>query len=75
MTPIPPTDPPIDAGKARWSVQTNRHPQSRGGEWGWIEGHPENKCWSQYSAFDKAAATLLVNEHNAMLAARKEPAP
>ena len=51
----------------RWEVKTNRHPETSGRAWGWIEGHPDHLCWSDDKEFNYKAACALVNKHNLRL--------
>jgi len=48
------------------SLKTNRHPNTDGTEWGWIEGCTKNICWSNCtSKFNREKASKLVAEFNA----------
>lgn len=46
------------------SVHTNRHPNTNGTLWGWIDGCDKNICWSDDKKFNKAAAVKLVEKYN-----------
>jgi hypothetical protein len=55
-----------------WRVATNRHPNTDGTSWGWIEGAPGNVCWSNSSsAFNREKAVKAVAEHNHWLEEQK----
>jgi len=56
---------------AQWHVCTNRHRQTQGGCWGWIEGAPGNVCWGDGAAFDKDAAYEVVRLHREWLEDQK----
>lgn len=58
---------------ARWEVKTNRHPETDGARWGWIEGAPGNVCWSNSQRFNSAAAGEAVKLHHEWLEAQKSP--
>ena len=45
-------------------VHTNRHPNTDGTSWGWIEGCTLNICWGNDSNFDYGKASELVNDWN-----------
>jgi hypothetical protein len=54
------------ASKGPWKVKTNRHRNTDGTSWGWVEGTRENWCWSKSrnksyedAAFIAAARTAL----------------
>ena len=49
-------------------VKTNRHPNTDGTEWGWIEGCTKNIVWSNnpYSKFNQSDALNLVSSFNAL---------
>lgn len=51
----------------RWRTCTNRHPNTNGTSWGWIEGAPGNVCWSNDKSFDQAAAGECCRLHNEWL--------
>lgn len=55
-----------------WGVKTNRHTTTDGRSWGWIEGAPGNVCWTNGTAFDRDAASLVCRHHNEWL---KEQTP
>lgn len=46
-----------------WRVCTNRHSNTDGTSWGWIEGAPGNVCWSGNKKFNRAAAEEMVMAH------------
>lgn len=55
-----------------WRVATNRHTNTNGTAWGWIEGAPGNVCWTNSnSAFDREKAGAVVAEHNRWLEEQK----
>lgn len=54
-----------------WRVATNRHPETNGRAWGWIEGAPGHPCWSDSKAFNRAAAGQMVAEHDRWLEEQK----
>lgn len=55
-----------------WRVATNRHPNTDGTSWGWIEGAPGNVCWSNSgSSFNREKAGKAVAEHNRWLEEQK----
>jgi hypothetical protein len=45
-------------------VHTNRHPNTDGTAWGWIEGCTLNICWSDNKKFARDKAIELVNAWN-----------
>ena len=54
------------ASKGPWKVKTNRHRNTDGTSWGWVEGTREGWCWSKSrnksyedAAFIAAARTAL----------------
>lgn len=53
-------------------VLRNRHPNTDGTSWGWIEGDPQRRCWSNHygSSFTFDDAVRVAREHNAALLAR-----
>ena len=53
-----------------WRMVVNRHPETNGGAWGWIEGPYGNVTWSSRTRNDAAAAVLT---HNNWLDAQKSP--
>lgn len=56
----------------RLTLKTNRHPNTDGTEWGWIEGCTKNICWSDSTTkFNRLKATKLVQSYNATLALAK----
>ena len=47
-------------------LKTNKHPNTDGSEWGWIEGCTKNICWSDdTSKFNREKAAKLVADFNA----------
>ena len=42
----------------------NRHPNTDGTSWGWIEGCTLHVCWSNNSNFNHVKARKLVNDWN-----------
>lgn len=46
------------------SVHTNRHPNTDGTAWGWVEGCTLNICWSNNSKFTRDKARKIVNDWN-----------
>lgn len=57
----------IPHNDAIWEVKKNRHTNTDGTEWGWIEGAPGNVCWSNNKAFNCQKAGEAVAIHNAWL--------
>ena len=51
---------------APWRVATNRHTNTDGTSWGWIDGAPGNVCWSNErgSNMNREQAGRIVAEHN-----------
>ena len=49
-----------------WRVATNRHTNTDGTSWGWIDGAPGNACWSNErgSNMNREQAGRIVAEHN-----------
>ena len=57
---------------APWRVATNRHTNTDGTPWGWIDGAPGNVCWSnKNSKFNRDKASHAVAEHNRWLEEQK----
>lgn len=50
-----------------WRVATNRHTNTDGSSWGWIDQAPGNVCWSNSGAFNRNAAEAIVGAHNRWL--------
>lgn len=48
------------------TIHTNRHPNSDGTSWGWIEGCDGrfNICWSDNKFFNYDKASEFVSSHN-----------
>lgn len=61
----------IPHNDAIWEVKKNRHTNTDGTEWGWIEGAPGNVCWSNNKAFNRQKAGEAVAIHNAWLKENK----
>lgn len=55
----------------KWRVCTNRHTNTDGTRWGWIDNATVHTCWSNNSAFNENAAHDLVNAHNQWLEDQK----
>lgn len=59
---------------APWRVATNRHPNSDGTSWGWIEGAPGHVCWSNSCTdriLTRAGAEQIIAEHARWLEEQK----
>lgn len=55
-----------------WRVATNRHPNTDGTAWGWIDGAPGHVCWTNESTkFNREKAGAVVAEHNRWLEEQK----
>jgi hypothetical protein len=54
-----------------WRVARNRHRNSNGTDWGWIEGAGGDDTWSDDKGFNHQAAELVVTMHNQWLEAQK----
>lgn len=54
-----------------WRVCTNRHSNTDGTSWGWIEGAPGNVCWSNNGRFRQASAIRMASLHNEWLEEQK----
>jgi len=61
----------IEHNNAIWRVCTNRHSNTDGSRWGWIEGARGNECWSDNQTFNSVAASQAVHEHNQWLEGQK----
>lgn len=61
----------FEHNERRWRVDTNRHPQTNGDSWGWIEGADGNVTWSGRDGY--ARAQRATSEHNAWLDAQEPP--
>jgi hypothetical protein len=48
----------------QWEVKTNRHTNTDGSSWGWIEGPGPHVCWYNNERFNRAEAGRIVKEHN-----------
>lgn len=51
----------------KWRLATNRHNNTDGSRWGWIDGAPGNECWSDNERFNSIAAGEAVEIHNQWL--------
>jgi hypothetical protein len=61
----------------RWHLQSNKHPNTNGTAWGWIEGPTPRLYWSNEfgSGYPtREQAERMVAEHNAREAGRREQA-
>ena len=54
----------IEHNDVLWQVKKNRHTETSGREWGWIEGAPGNVCWSDDKIFNRNKAEEVVAIHN-----------
>lgn len=45
-------------------MHTNRHTNTDGTSWGWIDGCTKNICWSNNSGFNSTKAGKFVKEYN-----------
>jgi len=55
-----------------WRVATNRHTNTDGSSWGWIDGAPVSVCWSNSDkSFNREKAGAVVAEHNRWLEEQK----
>ncbi len=54
-----------------WRHCTNRHRNSNGTSWGWIDGAPGDDTWSDDKAFDSRAARIAIDMHNQWLEDQK----
>jgi hypothetical protein len=56
-----------------WRLCTNRHPETSGRDWGWIENAPGNVTWSDNhtTGFNRNAAAEAVRMHNSWLEEQK----
>ena len=61
----------VEHNSQSWRVATNRHRNTDGTNWGWIEGAPGNICWSNNGTFNVAAAAEMVAGHNQWLEDQK----
>lgn len=63
----------IEHNAVQWRVCTNRHPETSGREWGWIEGSPGDITWSNNhdTGFNRLAAEKAVQMHNQWLEEQK----
>ncbi|OZI59907.1 hypothetical protein [Bordetella genomosp. 11] len=50
-----------------WRSATNRHTNTDGTSWGWIDGATGHVCWSDNERFNRAAASAAVTAHNKWL--------
>lgn len=63
----------IRHNSAHWEVKKNRHPNTDGSSWGWIDGAPGNVCWSNSDTFNSSAAYEAVKRQRDWLEAQKSP--
>ncbi len=56
----------------KWIVCTNRHPNTDGTPWGWVEGIAGNVTWSGRDGHKHASD--VVNAHNDWIEAQEPPA-
>jgi hypothetical protein len=54
-----------------WQVCTNRHPETNGDPWGWIEGPKGNHTWSGSSGRNRACEVVRI--HQEWLSACEHP--
>lgn len=55
----------IIAASDKLELKTNRHPNTDGSQWGWIEGCTLNICWSDdTNKFNRDKAEKLVSDYN-----------
>lgn len=54
-----------------WRVCRNKHPNTNGTDWGWIEGPAGDTTWSDDKAFNREAAARVVSLHNQWLEEQK----
>jgi hypothetical protein len=58
----------VPHNNSHWITQRNRHPTTKGNDWGWISGAPGNICWSNDDdVFNSKKANLACKEHNEWL--------
>lgn len=50
-----------------WRTAKNRHSNTDGTAWGWIESAPSRVCWSDNERFNREAAHEIVRAHNQWL--------
>lgn len=55
----------------QWRVAKNRHGNTDGSDWGWVEGARGNVCWSNNATFNRNAAERMVAIHNQWLEDQK----
>jgi len=60
-------DQEIIPGSKKLSIYKNRHPNTNGSSWGWIEGCSKDVFWSNDNEFDYEKASEFVKNHNAKL--------
>jgi hypothetical protein len=48
----------------RLSQHTNRHPNTDGTSWGWVDGCTLNICWSNNKSFNGERCSALIQEYN-----------
>lgn len=54
-----------------WRVARNRHTNTNGTDWGWIEGAGGDDTWSDDKQFNRQAAELVTSLHNRWLEEQK----
>jgi hypothetical protein len=54
-----------------WRVARNRHPNTNGTDWGWIDGAGGDDTWSDDKPFNRRAAEFVASLHNNWLEAQK----
>lgn len=54
-----------------WRVCRNRHTNTNGTDWGWIEGPAGDTTWSDDKSFNREAAARVVALHNQWLDQQK----
>jgi hypothetical protein len=59
----------VEHNSAQWRIAKNRHPNTDGTDWGWIDGTAPNVFWSNErgSNMTREQAGKLVEEHTAWL--------
>ena len=50
--------------KDKLEIHTNRHPNTDGTSWGWIDGCSANICWSDNKRFNHKEALKFVHDYN-----------
>jgi len=57
----------IPHNEYQWRSATNRHTNTDGSSWGWIDGAQGQVCWSDNEPFNSVAAGAAVRAHNKWL--------